>query len=63
MIAKIGKSSNLYGTLSCNNSKMVKDKGEILLTNKMIERADGKYSVAQLARSFEPYLLANRNTE
>ncbi|HAO07938.1 MAG TPA: relaxase [Chryseobacterium sp.] len=63
MIAKIGRSSNLYGTLSYNNSKMVKDKGEILLTNKMIETADGKYSVAQLARSFEPYLLANRNTE
>lgn len=63
MIAKIGRSSNLYGTLSYNNSKMVKDKGEILLTNKMIETACGKYSVAQLARSFEPYLLANRNTE
>lgn len=63
MIAKIGRSSNLFGTLSYNNSKMEKDKGEILLTNKMIETADGKYSVAQLSRSFEPYLLANRNTE
>ena len=63
MIAKIGRSSNLFGTLSYNNLKMEKDKGEILLTNKMIETVDGKYSVAQLARSFEPYLLANRNTE
>jgi hypothetical protein len=63
MIAKIGRSSNLYGTLSYNNSKMDQDKGEILMTNKMIETADGKYSVAQLTRSFEPYLLANRNTE
>lgn len=63
MIAKIGRSSNLFGTLSYNNSKMEQDKGEILMTNKMIETADGKYSVAQLARSFEPYLLANRNTE
>ncbi|WP_313270576.1 conjugal transfer protein MobB [Epilithonimonas vandammei] len=63
MIAKIGRSSNLFGTLSYNNTKMEKEKGEILLTNKMIETADGKYSVAQLARSFEPYLLANRNTE
>lgn len=63
MIAKIGRSSNLFGTLSYNNSKMEKDKGEILMTNKMIETADGKYSVAQLARSFEPYLVANRNTE
>lgn len=63
MIAKIGRSSNLYGTLSYNNIKIEKEKGEILMTNKMIETADGKYSVAQLARSFEPYLLANRNTE
>ncbi len=63
MVAKIGRSSNLFGTLSYNNSKMEQDKGEILMTNKMIETADGKYSVAQLARSFEPYLLANRNTE
>ena len=63
MIAKIGRGSNLFGTLSYNNSKMEQDKGKILMTNKMIETADGKYSVAQLARSFEPYLLANRNTE
>lgn len=63
MIAKIGRSCNLFGTLSYNNSKMEQDKGEILLTNKMIETADGKYSVPQLARSFEPYLLANRKTE
>jgi hypothetical protein len=63
MIAKIGRSSNLYGTLSYNNKKIEKEKGEILLLNKMIETADGNYSVSQLARSFEPYLLANRNTE
>ncbi|WP_288446061.1 conjugal transfer protein MobB [uncultured Chryseobacterium sp.] len=63
MIAKIGRSSNLFGSLSYNNSKIEKDKGEILMTYKMIESADGKYSVAQLARSFEPYLLANRKTE
>ncbi|WDF45981.1 conjugal transfer protein MobB [Chryseobacterium sp. KACC 21268] len=63
MIAKIGRSSKLFGTLSYNNSKIEKAKGEILMTNKMIETVDGKYSVAQLAKSFEPYLLANRNTE
>jgi hypothetical protein len=63
MIAKIGRSSNLFGTLSYNNSKMEQDKGEILMTNKMIETADGNYTVSQLARSFEPYLVANRNTE
>lgn len=63
MIAKIGRSSNLYGALSYNNMKIEDEKGEILLTNNMIETADGKYSVSQLMRSFEPYLLANRNTE
>jgi hypothetical protein len=63
MIAKIGRSSNLFGALAYNNSKIEKDKGEILFTNKIIETADGKYSVAQLAKSFQPYLTANRNTE
>lgn len=63
MIAKIGRSGNLYGALSYNNMKIEKEKGEILLTNKMIEIANGKYTVVQLAKSFEPYLLANRNTE
>jgi hypothetical protein len=29
----------------------------------MIETANGQYTVVQLAKSFEPYLLANRNTE
>lgn len=63
MIAKIGRSSNLYGTLSYNNQKIEKENAEILLMNKMIETSEGKYSVSQLARSFKPYLLANRNTE
>ncbi|MDR6920008.1 conjugal transfer protein MobB [Chryseobacterium sp. 2987] len=63
MIAKIGRSSKLFGTLSYNNLKIEKEKGEILLTNKMIETADGKYTLSQLAKSFEPYLFANRNTE
>lgn len=63
MIAKISRSSNLFGTLSYNNIKIEKEKGEIFLMNKMIETAEGSYSVSQLARSFEPYILANRNTE
>ena len=63
MIAKIGKSSNLFGTLSYNNLKIEKNKGEILLTSKIIETANGGYTVSQLAKSFEPYLSANRNTE
>ena len=34
-----------------------------MFANKMIETASGHYSVAQLAQSFAPYLIANRNTE
>ncbi|WP_288244012.1 conjugal transfer protein MobB [uncultured Chryseobacterium sp.] len=63
MIAKIGRSSNLYGALSYNQIKVEKERGEILLLNKMIESSDGRYTVVQLLRSFEPYLINNRNTE
>ena len=63
MIAKIGKSGNLYGALAYNNLKVEKENGQILFSNKIIETANGQYSVAQLAQSFAPYLIANRNTE
>ncbi|KRB53712.1 conjugal transfer protein MobB [Flavobacterium sp. Root186] len=63
MIAKIGRSANLYGALAYNQLKVENEKGEILYGNKVIETASGNYSVAQLAQSFTPYLIANRNTE
>ncbi|MGQ3088887.1 conjugal transfer protein MobB, partial [Flavobacterium sp.] len=63
MIAKIGRSGNLYGALAYNHLKVEHEKGQILYANKMIETATGQYSVAQLAQSFAPYLIANRNTE
>ena len=63
MIAKIGRGSNLYGALAYNQLKVEKENGQILFTNRMIETPNGLYSVTQLARSFEPYLIANRNTE
>ena len=63
MIAKIGRGSNLYGALAYNQLKVEKENGKILFSNKIIETPSGHYSVAQLARSFEPYLIANRNTE
>lgn len=63
MIAKIGRSCNLYGALAYNNVKVEKENGEILLLNKIIENVKGRYTVGQLAESFEPYLIANRNTE
>lgn len=63
MIAKIGRGSNLYGALAYNQLKVEKENGQILYTNRIIETPYGQYSVAQLAQSFEPYLVANRNTE
>ena len=63
MIAKIGRSSNLYGALAYNNLKVEKENGAILFVNKTIETPNGQYSVAQLVQSFAPYLIANRNTE
>lgn len=63
MIAKIGRSGNLYGALAYNQLKVDNENGQILFANKMIETANGHYSVAQLAQSFAPYLIANRNTE
>lgn len=63
MIAKIGRSANLYGALAYNNLKVEQENGQILLANKIIETANGQYSVAQLAQSFATYLIANRQTE
>lgn len=63
MIAKIGRSANLYGALAYNQLKVENENGRILFANKMIETASGHYSVAQLTQSFVPYLIANRNTE
>ena len=63
MITKIGRGSNLYGALAYNQLKVEKENGQILLTNRIIETPHGQYSVVQLAQSFEPYLIANRNTE
>lgn len=63
MIAKIGRGSNLYGALAYNQLKVEKENGQILFTNRIIETPNAQYSVAQLVRSFEPYLIANRNTE
>lgn len=63
MIAKIGRSTNLFGTLTYNQLKVESENGQVLLLHKMIETVNGQYSVAQLAQSFMPYLTANRNTE
>ncbi len=63
MIAKIGRGINVFGALSYNQQKVDKEKGSVLLMHKMMDTPDGRYSVKQLSRSFEPYLSANVKTE
>lgn len=63
MIAKIGKGENIVGALSYNQHKVDKENGQVLLTNKIPDTLDNRYSVSGLYRYFEPYLLANNKTE
>jgi hypothetical protein len=63
MIAKISRGSSLYGALTYNYQKVEKQNAQVLSTQKIIESPDGSYSLQQLSRSFELYLLANRKTE
>lgn len=63
MIAKIGKGMNLFGAVSYNQLKVDKENGKVLLANKIPDPVDGNFRVAQICRSFEPYLLANNKTE
>lgn len=63
MIAKIGRGANMIGALSYNQLKVDKENGQILATQRIMETPDGRYTVAQLHRSFEPYFIANKKTE
>ncbi|MEZ0184634.1 conjugal transfer protein MobB [Flavobacterium plurextorum] len=63
MIAKIGRSGNLYGALAYNQQKVENKNAKILSFSRIIETPDAHYSAAQLMQSFAPYLIANRNTE
>ncbi len=68
MIAKINRSSNLYGALKYNRDKVVAKKAEVLkaevlYTNKIIENGSSSFSMNDIMRSFEPYLIANHKTE
>lgn len=63
MIAKIGKGENLIGALLYNQQKLDIEKGEVLLTSKIPESLNGRYTVSHINRYFEPYLIANKHTE
>lgn len=63
MIAKIGHGANLMGALLYNFHKVDATTGAVLYTQNIRLAPDGSCSAALAARSFDPYLLANRNTE
>ncbi len=63
MIAKIGKGEHLYGAISYNQQKIDKEKGQVLLLNKIPETLNNNYSTSYLHQQFEPYLAANIKTE
>ncbi|MBS1631606.1 MAG: relaxase/mobilization nuclease domain-containing protein, partial [Bacteroidetes bacterium] len=63
MIAKIGKGEHLYGAISYNQQKIDKEKGQVLLLNKIPETLNNTYSTHYLNQQFEPYLAANFRTE
>ena len=63
MIAKISRGKNLTGVLTYNQLKVEQENGKVLLAHKIVESLNSHYSIAQLAQSFTPYLIANRNTQ
>ena len=63
MVAKISHGASLYGALAYNQNKLDNDCAKVIFTNRMIAPKSGIYDIHTCLRSFEPYLLANRNTE
>jgi hypothetical protein len=63
MVAKISSGSSIFGALSYNQKKMDEQHAYVLVTNRVIEPADGKYKIGICMRSFESYLVANQKTE
>ncbi|WP_312331289.1 conjugal transfer protein MobB [Sphingobacterium sp.] len=63
MIAKIGKGEHLYGAILYNQQKIDKEKGQVLLLNKIPETLNNTYSTSYLRQHFEPYLATNIRTE
>ena len=63
MVAKIGHGASLFGAISYNKLKVDDENGKVLFAQNIIENADGNYQMADILRSFEPYLVANKRTE
>ena len=63
MVAKISSGNSIFGALAYNQIKVDEQQAKVILTNRMIEPRDEKYSIGVCTRSFEPYLAANQKTE
>jgi len=63
MVAKIGRGKSLIGALSYNMDKVRNSTATVLAGQKIIESPEGTYTLAQISKSFQVYLAANRKTE
>ncbi len=63
MVAKIGSGSSLYGALSYNQQKVDKGEAKVLSHNLMHEPPDENFSIEVCFKTFESYLLANKQTK
>ncbi|MCL2739363.1 MAG: relaxase/mobilization nuclease domain-containing protein [Bacteroidales bacterium] len=55
--------NNLYGALAYNQVKLDNHLAKVIFAHRMIEPQSGVFDINTCLRSFEPCLLANRNTE
>jgi hypothetical protein len=63
MIAKMSAGNSMYSVLSYNQSKVEAEHAKVIFSQRMIVSRDGIFDIPTCLRSFEPYLLANRQTE
>ena len=53
----------MFGALSYNQTKVDQGTAKVLGDNRMMQSADGTYTIGRCMESFEPYLAANNKTE
>jgi len=63
VIAKIGRSGNLYGALAYNQEKVDEGLGKILGSNLVFEAADGQFNVSESMNDFMQFVPAHFRTE
>lgn len=56
MIAKISIGKSLYGALAYNQKKVDQEKGKVLFTNKIIEKADENFNIHECIECFNNHI-------